>query len=517
MRKIRIIGVILVVALSMSGCGNILQLTDRQTEKDKVRVIQNEEPEEKEQMEEPDTETEQKKLLVAIDPGHQAWDVDMSAKEPNAPGSDVMKAKASSGTAGKYTGVPEYELCLDVSLQLRDALQKAGYDVIMTREDNETAISNSERAELANNAGADIAIRIHANGCEDTSVNGALALITSQANLNTSSLYGDSKELAEDVLGSYCEGTGMQNLGIQENDTMTGLNWSKVPVMILEMGFMTNEQDDCNMEDADYRNKMVNGIVNGIEQYYESHRPSDTIEMDGLSAELAGAIRDHQAQGEHWGVYVEKMVDGSYASAGDGRQEAASLIKLFVAGAVYEDLDLVTGQESYAGETEELVRSMIRVSDNNAANTLVRRLGSGDASAGMQRVNEYCAVHGYPDTHMGRLLLDFNAADDNYTSPKDCVQFLEAVEKNEIAGASQILTYMKEQDRRGKIPAGLPEGTACANKTGELEAAEHDAAIISTDKGDYAICVMGSGLNDTAAAREKIVEISGLVYQSVLN
>lgn len=203
--------------------------------------------------------------------------------------------------------------------------------------------------------------------------------------------------------------------------------------------------------------------------------------------------------------------------AGDGRQEAASLIKLFVAGTVYEQQDNLAGQENYTGETEALVRSMIRVSDNDAANTLVRRLGSGDAAAGMQKVNDYCAEHGYSDTHMGRLLLDFNASDDNYTSPKDCVKFLESIKNNEIAGASQILAYMKEQERRGKIPAGLPEGTMCANKTGELEDAEHDAAIVSTDKGDYAICVMSSGLNDTAAARGKIVEISGLVYQSVIN
>ena len=97
------------------------------------------------------------------------------------------------------------------------------------------------------------------------------------------------------------------------------------------------------------------------------------------------------------------------------------------------------------------------------------------------------------------------------------MKFLELIENNEIAGASQILAYMKEQERRGKIPAGLPEGTMCANKTGELEDAEHDAAIISTDKGDYVICVMSSGLNDTAAARGKIAEISGLVYQSMIN
>ncbi len=517
MREMRIICIVLAMALSVSGCSVFSKTTDPKTEKEKVRVIHKTESEKDEKTEDSESEREEKKLLVAIDPGHQAWDVDMTAKEPNAPDSDVMKAKASTGTAGKYTGIPEYELCLDVSLQLRDALQKAGYDVIMTREDNETAISNSERARLANDAGADIAIRIHANGSEDTSTNGALALITSQLNPNTSSFYSDSRELAEDVLGSYCESTGMQNLGIQENDTMTGLNWSKVPVMILEMGFMTNEQDDRNMADADYQNKMVTGIVNGIERYYESHRTGDAVELNELSAELTTAIEGHRTQGEHWGVCVEKMADGGYASAGDGRQKAASLIKLFVAGAVYEDLDRVTGQESYSGETEELVRSMIRVSDNEAANTLVRRLGSGDASTGMQKVNDYCVAHGYSDTYMGRLLLDFNATDDNYTSPKDCVNFLCTVEKNEIAGAQQILGYMKEQERRGKIPAGLPEGTMCANKTGELEDAEHDAAIVSTDNADYIICVMSSGLKDASAARDKIVEISGLVYQSMIH
>ena len=60
----------------------------------------------------------------------------------------------------------------------------------------------------------------------------------------------------------------MQNLGIQVNDTMTGINWSKIPVIILEMGFMTNEQDDRNMADASFREKMADGIVNGINVYY---------------------------------------------------------------------------------------------------------------------------------------------------------------------------------------------------------------------------------------------------------
>lgn len=128
----------------------------------------------------------------------------MSAQEPNAPGSEVMKMKATSGTSGAYSGIPEYQLCLDISLMLKDALEAEGYPVILTRENNETAISNSERAVLANEAGADISIRIHANGSEDPQANGALALISSQSNPYTGSFYGESRALAESILGAYC-------------------------------------------------------------------------------------------------------------------------------------------------------------------------------------------------------------------------------------------------------------------------------------------------------------------------
>lgn len=211
---------------------------------------------------------ERKGILVALDPGHQGWDVDMSAVEANAPGSDIMKTKATAGTSGQYSGIPEFQLNLDIACMVRDRLLEQGYDVIMTREDNETAISNAERAALANESKADISIRIHANGSEDPGVNGALVLIGSAENPYVGSLYDNSVRLGTDILDAYCSETGMQNLGIQTNDTMTGINWSQIPVVILEMGFMTNEQDDLNMADANYRVRMADGIVNGINRYY---------------------------------------------------------------------------------------------------------------------------------------------------------------------------------------------------------------------------------------------------------
>ncbi len=205
---------------------------------------------------------------VAIDPGHQGYHVDMSDLEPMGPGSQEMKAKATSGTQGRFTGVPEYELTLAVSMQLRQELETRGYEVLLTRQDNDTAVSNSERALLAADFGADIYVRIHANGSEDSGANGALAMVPSMENPYVSHLHEKSYALGEHVINAYCQSCGLANLGVQLSDNMTGINWSQMPVMILEMGFMTNESDDVNMQNADFQVLMVQGIANGIDQYF---------------------------------------------------------------------------------------------------------------------------------------------------------------------------------------------------------------------------------------------------------
>ena len=205
---------------------------------------------------------------VGIDPGHQGSWVDMSELEPDGPGSENYKAKSSTGTQGSYTGVPEYELNLEISLALREELVRRGYAVVMTREDNDTAISNSERALKVAQEGADVYVRIHANGSEDSSVNGALAMCPSPSNPYIPDLYEDSYRLSECILDSYCQDAGFANLGVQYYDNMSGINWSQVPVTILEMGFMTNESDDNAMQNEEVQHQMVQGIADGIDQYF---------------------------------------------------------------------------------------------------------------------------------------------------------------------------------------------------------------------------------------------------------
>ena len=254
----------LLAVLALTGCGNGSSAAEKSTgTQPPMREVELEQPQAK-------AEREFRDILIAVDPGHQSWAVDMSAPEPNAPGSSVMKAKATTGTVGTYSGIYEYELNLDVSLRLRDVLEDRGFSVLLTREDNETAISNAERAVLANEAGADVLLRIHANGSEDPAAAGALALVPSSENVYVGALADESARLAEIVLTSYCAATGIENRGLQNNDTMTGINWSEQPVAILEMGFMTNEHDDMAMADDAFRQRMAEGIADGLEAYFES-------------------------------------------------------------------------------------------------------------------------------------------------------------------------------------------------------------------------------------------------------
>lgn len=205
--------------------------------------------------------------LVVIDPGHQGKG--NFEKEPDGPGSTVMKNKVAAGTTGVSTKIPEYQLTLAVSFMLRDILEARGYQVVMIREDHDVNISNAERAIIANELYADAFVRVHANGSEDQSVHGIMTMCQTKKNPYNASLYQYSKELSSLVLDEMVAVTGARKQFVWEVDTMSGINWCQVPVTIVEMGYMSNPAEDERMATEEYRQKMAEGIANGIDKYFE--------------------------------------------------------------------------------------------------------------------------------------------------------------------------------------------------------------------------------------------------------
>ena len=512
---------------------------------------------------------------VAIDPGHQGSWVDMSAPEPIAPGSDRTKARCTTGTVGKFTGVPEYQLNLDISLALRAELRDRGYKVLMTREDNDTAISNSQRALFASENGAEISVRIHANGSDDPSVNGALAMTMSPQNPYVGSFYETSYALAQAILNDYCAVTGFASRGIQLTDEMTGFNWTRVPAMILEMGFMSNQSDDTLMQDPAMQKKMVQGIADGIDDFYglahdaaqkareaagsgsakgkkdagsEQADPENLIEDPDTDPEAGGSDQEmlegsaallyeqylaaREMQGETWAFAITAPNSDRVRSwHGAVPMQSASVIKLFIMGTVYDRMcypsspdRLIPFHESYDGELRAVLEQMITVSSNEAANRLIDALGQGSTEAGKEAVNAFCREHGFVSTHLGRKFMESSLADDNYTSALDVAAILKQICEGTLVNgdASQkMLTILKGQTVRGKIPAGLPEGFQSANKTGEmpegygLGCIENDAAVIWTPSGEpYILAVLSNNLGGrNSEAAEIIRSIAGFSAQ----
>lgn len=246
--------------------------------------------------------------------------------------------------------------------------------------------------------------------------------------------------------------------------------------------------------------------------------------------ELLDQIQGGLPQGNgSWACYVCSLPEGAQGSEGSFSpkqpMQAASLIKLFIMGAVYEKYDTLAATYG-ASSLDGLLYPMITVSDNDAANQLVNYLGGGDSAAGMAAVNSFCQEHGYNGTSMGRLLLAPKDHGDNFTTVDDCGHFLREIYEvcagtktdSTLAHCDSMFDLLKQQTRRNKIPAQMPAGVKVANKTGELGDVENDAGIIyDTGKADCVIVFMSENLSAPGQAQATISSSSVGIYNYFMN
>ena len=209
------------------------------------------------------------KNVIVIDPGHSSQIPD--GQVPLGPGSDEMRDADNYGAVSVTNGLHEYELVLDVSLRLKDKLEARGYKVVMVRTTNSGKYSCVDRAKVANDNNAALFLRVHANAApKDHSKNGAMTICITKDNDFVPAMYKKSRLLSDLILNNYVAAVGCYNEGVWERDDMIANNWSKVPTTLVELGYMTNEREDQLMQTSAYKEKMVNGLLNGIDAYFKA-------------------------------------------------------------------------------------------------------------------------------------------------------------------------------------------------------------------------------------------------------
>jgi len=262
----------------------------------------------------------------------------------------------------------------------------------------------------------------------------------------------------------------------------------------------------------------INNVPSG--ETVEQQEPKQSEKALELQNVLEEEIKNYDGE---WAVYVEDLKTGDTTIINNKKMVSASLIKLFIMAKTYEEIE--NGNISKE-EVSSMLQSMITVSDNEASNILVARLGGGKYSDmndayfqnGLKIINSYLVNNGYSDSEQQRDMKNSRPnpiPEQNYTSVLDCGVLLSKIYRKELVSEvcdDEMLSLLKKQTRTSKIPAGLPAGTICANKTGELSDVENDVAIVFSPKTDYIICVMSNDVSYSVEAKENISHISEIVY-----
>ena len=280
-RKITLLFIITSILVMVTGCVTINLESSNEKETSKVEDVQSSEKNDSNKKqttnkdessnednsnEDNDSNKENSNITIVIDPGHSSTGT--SGNEPVSPNSSTTKLKDGLGATGSYTNIPEHKTNMSVALLVKEELTSKGYNVILTKQDVAESKSNIERADVGNKNNADLVVRIHADSAENSSISGASMHVPAN-NEYTSSFYKISKSYGTTILNTYVDEIGIKNRGVIERNDLTGFNWSKVPVVLIEMGFLSNKEDDNFVSNTANHPKIAKAISDGIDKCFE--------------------------------------------------------------------------------------------------------------------------------------------------------------------------------------------------------------------------------------------------------
>ncbi|MFE7914252.1 N-acetylmuramoyl-L-alanine amidase [Bacillus mobilis] len=208
------------------------------------------------------------KFLVVIDPGHQQK-ANLNL-EPIGPGAATQKYKVTDGTTGVVTKKREAVLVLEMAFVLKEKLEAKGIQVLMTRTSQDVDISNKERATFANDHKANLFLRLHADGSENPNQSGFAVLTPAEGSPYTKEIYAESLQISQTIVNKMRENQQVKVNGIKFRDDLSGFNWSKVPGVLLELGFMSNPEEDKKLSDSQYVNSLLQSVTDSVEEYRKS-------------------------------------------------------------------------------------------------------------------------------------------------------------------------------------------------------------------------------------------------------
>lgn len=225
-------------------------------------------PENKNQQLKVKTEKHKEKKMIVIDPGHQRY-ADYRL-EKTGPKSTKWMPKMPASTYGVRTGQAEYQLTLDVAKYIKKDLESRGYKVKLTREKNVIAKSVKERTDFAKKHKADVYVQLHADGLTNAQASGMYIIMPSANNRYTKAIYKNSQALGESIIGTAKkQKVSVYKKGKIKSDDLTALNWSKMPTVLVELGYLNNVKDDIRLSKKSYQKKLAKTVADGIDNYYE--------------------------------------------------------------------------------------------------------------------------------------------------------------------------------------------------------------------------------------------------------